>query len=208
MGNASGSGLPPAGWYADSPGRERWWDGTGWAEHTRAEQRATITAPHRRQSGHSSLTCPTCGSADVKTLRAIRAQGTTTGTGHSTGWVQGTGDKPGHSVSVSTTTTSYTAAARDAAPPSKRQTGITLIVAGVLLGALLGWIGWWLGSAGTFGDPALNIALAVVIGIALIAIGVVILPGDVAYNRDEFPAEYRRWERSWACQRCAAVFAV
>jgi len=210
MGNASGSGLPPAGWYFDSqtPGRERWWDGSRWGEHTRVEQRGTITAPHRRESRHSSLTCPACGSADVKTLKAIRAQGTTTGTGHSTGWVSGTDGQPGHSVSMTTRTTNYTAAAREAAPPSKRQNGVTLVVAGVLLGALLGWIGWWLGSAGTFGDPALNMALAVVIGVALMAIGVVLLPGDLAYNRDEFPAEVARWNRSWQCQRCGSGFVV
>jgi hypothetical protein len=25
---------PPAGWYPDQQGQQRWWDGTGWTEHT------------------------------------------------------------------------------------------------------------------------------------------------------------------------------
>lgn len=30
--------LPPAGWFTDpeSPGQQRWWDGTTWTEHRRA----------------------------------------------------------------------------------------------------------------------------------------------------------------------------
>jgi hypothetical protein len=25
---------PPAGWYPDHAGQQRWWDGTRWTEHT------------------------------------------------------------------------------------------------------------------------------------------------------------------------------
>jgi len=31
---SEGTGQPPAGWYPDGRGAQRWWDGSGWTEHT------------------------------------------------------------------------------------------------------------------------------------------------------------------------------
>lgn len=202
MSNAT---LPPAGWYADStaPGHERWWDGRGWTDHSRPQR---SDHPHRTSS--ASLTCPRCGSGNTKSLRAVREQGTSIGTGTATGWVAGDGTSPGHSVSMTTHTTSYTAAARSAAPPAKRQNGLILVVLGVVVGAFLGWAGWWFGTSGAFGTVLVNLALAAVVGIAIVLVGIVLTPGDLAYNRDVYPGMYDRWSRSWSCQRCGDVFVV
>jgi hypothetical protein len=54
------------------------------------------SAPARQASAKSSLACPNRGSEQIRTLRIINAAGTTTGTARSTGWVHGSGNKPGH----------------------------------------------------------------------------------------------------------------
>lgn len=203
MSNATS--LPPAGWYPNeaSPGQERWWDGNGWTEHSRAQQIAHVHGPG---SSGTAVKCPRCGSDDAKTLRAVRDQGTSTGTGTATGWVSGSGDQPGHSANFHTTTTSYTAAARAAAPPRKHNNGIALIVAGPFLGLIIGiavvplWAGIQL--------SAVAIVAAVLVPIIVMIIGGVLLPNDIAYNRWVFPEEFQRWSRSWLCQRCGEVFAV
>ena len=200
--------APPAGWYTDTrtPGRERWWDGAAWTEHSREGRAVGSVATAQK---HSAQTCPACGSSDVKTLRAIRAQGTSTGTGTSTGWVQGTGSQPGHMATFSTRTTSYTNAARAAAPPTKRQNGVVLVVAGVIFAALAGWIGFTLASAASVPAWAVVFAIAAAIaGFGMMIGGVILTPTDLAYNRDEFPGEFTRWSRSWQCQRCGDRFAV
>jgi hypothetical protein len=210
MSNVTGNGLPPAGWYADpqAPGRERWWGGTAWGEQVRAEQAAPHPPRNQHHSSRATQTCPKCGSNDVRTLKVIRTHGTSTGTGTTTGWVQGSGSEPGHMATFSTTTTNYTAAARAAAPPAKRYNGVALFVAGIVLGAILGWIGYSLGVGGTVGDPVINLALAVVVGLGIAAIGVVFIPGDLAYNHSQWPKAWERWSRSWQCQRCGAGFVV
>ena len=203
MNNATS--LPPAGWYPDTsaPGQERWWDGSAWTAHSRAQP---VAHAHRPQSSSAAIRCPRCGSGDAKTLSAVREQGTSTGRGTTTGWVSGNGDQPGHSATFSTTTTSYTAAARAAAPPQKRQTGLILIVGSPLLAALLGVI--WAMVLHSDQMTVVAIAIAIVIAVAGVLIGCVLLPGDLTYNRNEFPEAFRRWSRSWSCQRCGEVFVV
>lgn len=211
MSNMTENGLPPAGWYRDpnAPGSDRWWTGTGWAENVRPHQpspKATSSA-QRVALPHSSA-CPACGSADTKTLAMIRAQGTTIGRGTSTGWVQGTNGQPGHSVTVSTRTTSHTDAALAAAPPSKRFSGIALMVGGLLLGIVLAISGYWLGTSGNFGTPRLNIGIAAVVGVAMFGVGIVLAPLDFAYNHDVYPDALARWSRSWRCLRCGTRFLL
>ena len=203
---SSTTGMPPAGWYADSsaPGQERWWDGRSWTDHSRPQR----SAHDHRPSAGGAIRCPRCGSGDAKALRVIRQQGTSTGTGTSTGWVQGNGSDPGHSVTMTTRTTTYTDAALAAAPPRKRENAMVLLVAGPIIGVIVGWIGWYLATSNTFGTVAINLLLALIIGFAIMAIGMVLLPGDLAFNREDYPRMYERWSRSWACQRCGEVFAV
>ena len=203
MSNATS--LPPAGWYSDksAPGQERWWDGNNWTDHSRAQQPA-----HSHQSPVSSagVKCPKCGSGDAKSLRAVREQGTTTGSGTTTGWVSGSGDQPGHSATFSTTMTSHTAAAGAAAPPRKHYNGIALMVAGPFFGLIVAIAGMPLLAGAQL--SALAFAAAVLVAFAIMHIGGRIYSNDAAYNRDEYPEDYERWSRSWSCQRCGEVFAV
>lgn len=156
-------------------------------------------------------TCPDCGSADTTSLKMIVANGTTRGISHgtTTGWIDGSGNQPGHSATFATTqrTTTLTAAAREASPPRKRRNGIALILIGVVIGGFGGWIGYVL-AAGSIGSASLNIGIAAVIGTVLVLRGVVLSVGDASYNRNEYPSALARWSRSWQCQRCGAVFEV
>lgn len=61
---------PPAGWYVDGPGSERWWDGVRWTEHVRA---AAGSAP-----GPATATAATQGGqrpTEVLRLERIRWAG-------------------------------------------------------------------------------------------------------------------------------------
>jgi hypothetical protein len=145
----------------------------------------------------------------VKTLSAIRAQGTSTGTGSAVGWVQGSGSEPGHMETFRTRTTSYTAAARGAAPPAKRENGIVLVVAGIILAGIAGSIGWVLASSGSVPTFAVVLAIvAAVAGFGMMIGGVILTPLDLAYNRDVLPGASAKWSRSWQCQRCGTGFSV
>lgn len=200
--------MPPAGWYTDgqAPGHERWWDGTQWTDVLRHEPQSQ---PARVPQRGSAPTCPSCGSDEVKSYRAIREQGTTTGTGHSVGWVQGTGSQPGHMASFTTRTTSYTTAALRAAPPVKRQNGLVLVVTGVIFAGLSLYLGYVIGTASDV--AAWMVILTVVFAVAgfgMLIGGVILTPADLAYNRDVYPDDYNRWSRSWRCLRCGSGFAV
>lgn len=56
-GAGAGAGAAPAGWYADSAGTLRWWDGTAWTEHV-APAAAAATSTARDQPGAVSWTAP------------------------------------------------------------------------------------------------------------------------------------------------------
>lgn len=210
MSNASG--MPPAGWYRDpnDAGRERWWDGTSWGEHSRAEQATqTMTPPHAHSSRGGSISCPRCGSNEARTLSIVRAQGTSSGTGFSSGWVSGDGHSNGHSISMTTVTTSTTGAAASAAPPRKRYDGMVYVVLGLLLALGLGLgLGIWLLSEGAILIAGIFIFGGIIGGGAAFIKAVFQVQLDAAYNRDEYPADLARWERSWQCQRCGDVFVV
>lgn len=171
-------------------------------------QRMTARPTLGRMIPQTSLECPRCGSSATKTLSMIRAQGTTTGSGTATGWVQGTGTNPGHSVTVTTRTTSYTEAAQNAAPPQKRYNGSALIVSGMIVGAVAVWIGLWVGSENAPLVAGLIVVLGVLAAAAMAISGVVLAPRDAEFNRHVFPEAMARWSRSWQCQRCGTRFVV
>ena len=187
------------------PGRERWWDGASWTEHYRANGASAPNSPSAGATAKSSLVCPKCGSHDVKTLKMIYAQGTSTGTASTTGWVQGSGNQPGHMATFSTTTKSYTEAARAAAPPRKRFSGLALIITGVAVGGILGSLGYALGADNTFGNPTINVGIAIALGFSTIIAGVSVAMRDSGYNREEYPKASEQWNHSWQCQRCGTV---
>ena len=39
------SDKPPAGWYSDSEGTTRWWDGSGWTETLHSSQTTSAIMP-------------------------------------------------------------------------------------------------------------------------------------------------------------------
>jgi hypothetical protein len=206
---ASGNGQPPAGWYLhpQTPDHERWWDGAGWTEHYRPKAAVAQATTSRPTGAQSSLACPNCASEQVKTLRIINAQGTSIGTGSTTGWVQGSGNQPGHMATFSTRTKIVTEAARSAAAPRKRFNGAALIVIGVVIAGAGSFIGYSLGKSG-YGSSILDIAVAVIVGLIVILGGVVLALRDSTYNRNVYPGAYTRWDRSWQCQRCGTVFVA
>jgi Protein of unknown function (DUF2510) len=204
--HSSGNNGPPPGWYDDaqSPGRERWWDGVVWTEHRRAGTSILRNAPGQ-QVAASPRACPACGAEDLKTLRAIHAQGTTTGSSSSSGWVQGNGNQPGNLVTVRSSSRNQTETAREAAPPRKRFNGVALVIFGVVFGSALGWLGYQLGTNHVAGSAQINVVLAGFVGAILVVIGAVVGARNSAYNRDAFDHAYARWDRSWQCQRCGRV---
>lgn len=209
MSYETGSGQTPAGWYGNpqDSGRERWWDGRNWTEHYRAKPGAAMVTPAQAIVSPGSRACPSCGSQDAKTLKIIHAQGTSTGSVRTSGWVQGSGTSPGQVVSSTSSVSLSTKAARDAAPPKKRYGGVALIVIGVFSMAILSVLGNSLGTS-NYGTPTINIAIAVVIGLVLMIGGVTLAMRDSNYNRNVFPNALEQWGRSWQCQRCGTVFAV
>lgn len=50
--------MPSAGWYPDSSGRERWWDGNQWTEH----YRPTYVIPATNNMAITALVCGIIGS--------------------------------------------------------------------------------------------------------------------------------------------------
>ena len=170
---------------------------------------AILAIEVREHLRHQAERRDACGSGDVKSLKAIRAQGTSTSTGTSTGWVQGSGSEPGHSVTLTSRSTAYTSAAYAAAPPSKRYNGIALVVAGIVAVGVACYLTTVV--AGSVDVPVWMVVFTVLVGLAgfgaMIA-GVVVTPRDLSYNRDEFSSDYRKWDRSWQCQRCGTKYEV
>lgn len=210
MSDASGSGLPPAGWYTDPhlAGAERWWDGTRWAEHTRAHTATKPVTPLIDRS-HAAIACPRCGAREAKTLSMVRAQGTTTGTGTASGWVSDNdGSGGGHMATFRTQTTSYTGAARAAAPPVKKSTGLALIGLGIVVAAVLIGLGYMFSTGPSSSTMSFLPIYGVIAGAVLVIVGVILAPRDMAYNRDVYPDASTRYDRSWQCQRCGNVFLV
>ncbi len=204
MSNVPGQSQPTAGWYVhpQEPGRERWWDGNGWTEHSRVTNAVAPGTPAQATQRPGTLACPTCGSQDAKTLKIINAQGTSKGSARTTGYLQN-----GGVASFSTSTSSSTSAARAAAAPRKKYNGIALIVIGLVVGVVLAWIGGQVGLS-VFGSVRSSMLMALIIGVVIVIIGVVVALRDTGYNREVFPDALARWERSWQCQRCGSVFVV
>ncbi|MEV7607886.1 DUF2510 domain-containing protein [Microbacterium sp. NPDC089320] len=70
--------VVPAGWYDDGSGRQRWWDGAAWTEHTVATEASTTTAPsdapHHRAE-HERADDERAEDQRVKDASAARASG-------------------------------------------------------------------------------------------------------------------------------------
>jgi hypothetical protein len=158
-----------------------------------------------RASTQAVLACPNCGSQDVKTLKIVHAQGTSSGSAVTSGWSQGYGNQQGHSTTSASRINLSTKAARDAAPPRMKRDGAVLIVIGIVGGGVLAVLGYSFGTSNTFGNPTINVAVGIVIGLITIVAGVALAMRDSNYNRSEYPNALGKWDRSWQCQRCGTV---
>jgi hypothetical protein len=90
--------------------------------------------------------------------------------------------------------TQQTEAAKQAAPPVKKNTAgaIVLIVIGMLLFI----------SIFSKGSP-----MALVVGILLLVGGIGALVRAIKWNNEEWPGLYETWLRSFRCLRCGEIFA-
>ncbi len=157
------------------------------------------------------MQCPTCGSGDLKRLSVVIEEGTFTGTSETEGSVTGTtrGAAGGQhlyastseSVSTRTATTSSSVLAQKLAPPEKESITPRVVVALVagFVGALAVTMG--LGLYGTTGD---------VVGFSVMAVIVALFVPSImrkkAFNEQEWPELYERWEHSFHCSRCGEIF--
>ena len=135
--------------------------------------------------------CPTCQSDNVQKLSLVYEQGTqkirTKGRTRGGGVGIGRGGLLAGAGSATTTTTgkSQSIAAEKAAPPDKKQMmlPVGIIAAGILIGFK-----------------------AVLVGLALVAIGGFIFWKFHQYNKQVFPPLYAQWEKSWLCNRCGTIY--
>jgi uncharacterized membrane protein len=114
-------------------------------------------------------------------------------------------------TTFSTSGTTQTAAAKAAAPPRKRRNGLALIIVGIFLALFAGIYGFSISSHLQGSDAAVAALVAgigVAAGVVLLVVGIVLAPRNYRYNSEEFRAEFREWERTWACQRCGTRFAA
>jgi hypothetical protein len=111
-------------------------------------------------------------------------------------------------ATFTTQTTSYTGAARAAAPPVKKSTGFALIGLGVVVAAVLIGLGYMFSTGPSSSTMGFLPVYGVIAGAVLIIVGVILAPRDIAFNRDVYPDAAARYDRSWQCQRCGNVFVV
>jgi hypothetical protein len=107
-----------------------------------------------------------------------------------------------------TRTTSYTDAARAAAPPAKKSTGFALIGLGIVVAAVLIGMNFMLSSGPSANTFSFLPVYGVIGGAVLAIVGVILVPRDLVYNRDVLPEAAARYARSWQCQRCGGVFVI
>jgi hypothetical protein len=141
----------------------------------------------------SEYKCASCSTTDIQKLSMVYESGTSTISGTTTGTSTGVGIGRGGlgigtAVNSSRTSgTQTTELAKRAAPPEKK------------FGA--GWIG--IGVA--VGIVAMAIG-GIVIALVVIGGSVAVAQPGIRYNRDVFPSLRARWEQSWLCHRCGAIF--
>ncbi|HEX8431190.1 MAG TPA: hypothetical protein VF625_07875 [Longimicrobium sp.] len=141
------------------------------------------------EPGHPrvALSCPQCGSDNVRRLALIYREGLTQVSLATGGAGAGWGGAGG--LAAGTSGRQQTMASVGAAPPVP--TGMGLGLALGLLGVLLA-VG-----AGTMG---------IVVGLVLLAVSGVAVYGAWNHNQAEYPRLLQAWEKTFMCQRCGERF--
>jgi hypothetical protein len=147
------------------------------------------------------MKCPGCGSEDAQTLQMVFDEGTQHLDGRQTG--VGVGYSPGSGMGVGVgggkiKGTTRSVLAQKAAPPQKKQ-----LTAGVIV-AVVGFFVFIVGvSSGSGG----GIAAGLIIGILIMAGGIYLAYIASQYNKNEWPALYQQWQKSWMCRKCGNIFS-
>ena len=139
-----------------------------------------------------SMACPHCASTDARSLSFIYREGWSLGT-HAAVNVASAGDAAS-TVGAVGRTRSLSALPRAAAPPRKKNVIGWLVLAGV-------FAVYCLGSLRAFDLTTIATASAAVLSASIARIA-------RRFNRTIFPDRFRRWQRSFRCDRCGSVFVA
>jgi len=148
------------------------------------------------------MTCPHCGSDDLRRLRLLHEMGTSTGTGTTiAGGVGFVGDSWAAGAARATTSrVDQTELARRAAPPSRPGSGcatyagcagLVAIVVLITNGAIV--------APGLYGHPLP--VLVVLVGILASIYWFRVRPNHAA-ALSQWHADCEQWERTYLCMRC------
>ena len=141
-----------------------------------------------------NLVCPKCASVEARSLSLIYREGlshtqtNTTGVGFG-GAAGGVG---AGTVSAVSHGRSQTALSKEASPPTRKN-----VIGWLLLTIFFGF--FFLGSIKSFG-------LMTIIFAGIAALGFWMAKNNREYNASQFPELYNRWQQSFMCNRCGAVF--
>lgn len=133
------------------------------------------------------LQCPSCQSDNVTRLEVLYQQGMTQET-HQTKQFQQRGHHRHVTGQGETTVVAQSELSKKAAPPEKAQWGIYLLIplVGMLFGAIpIAGIVLWLGT---------------------VALAIWLIRKVMRHNKEVWPGQMAKWQKSWMCNRCGAVF--
>lgn len=156
-------------------------------------------------SGHTTgvraeYRCPNCGSDDTASLRSVYEHGS----GFTSSEFVGVSGHHAFVGGASGRTTSY--AARRAAPPVKASREVPQIM--VVVG--FGLLAWAIYSIHTSDVPPGSTVVLTLLAIVLLGglgvFGCWLLWDFGRYNRTGYLDDLRRWNETWACQRCGEPF--
>ena len=143
-----------------------------------------------------NMECPNCTSTDARSLSFIYREGLSfaeTGWSHAAVSAVTAGDAAS-TVGTVTTTRSLSALSRAAAPPRKRHVIAWLVLSGVFgVYCLVSIPGPGIATIATASAAVLSACIARVAR---------------TFNRTTFPDRFRRWQRSFRCDRCGNVFVA
>jgi len=139
------------------------------------------------------LNCPKCKSENTQKLSSIVDSGTTHAQSHSVGSVGGSiGGSPSYGMTSSTTNTrSQSALAKKLSAPARKPTILLLIGFGFLMMLAWGIMGKLFGLVGAA---------------ALGFFGWTLFQKNSAFNKNEHPALLEKWNNTFYCHRCEALF--
>lgn len=137
------------------------------------------------------ISCPRCGSDQVRSFEAVYSGGTSTFSARS----RGSHDLVGY---VDTSGQSSTEQAKLCTPPQKLQTfkvGCGIPFLGLILGFLL--------QVMKVGEVVLGVVL-----LGSLALGIWFIQHAVRFNSKVYPGLLAAWQRKWLCQSCHHQFEI